>query len=254
MHPSFPQPKDQSALIWRYMDIDKFSWMTEWGRLYMPSADQLGDGFEGTTPLGDLKWWAQLTEDAENEEQKSVYQHNRRFLSKFAEKFRNHYYLSCWHMNEYENLAMWKCYTRTAEAVAIKTTYSALRDALPQYVEMGMVRYIDYDVDRLPTLNLFEYIMHKRTYFSFEREARAVAFPPPVEELGLGDFCANLFEREQTPSALVFAPPVDLKQLIHGVVLHPESDSAFMAQVTDVCARLGLPVPETSRQNRTPQF
>jgi hypothetical protein len=157
-------------------------------------------------------------------------------------------------MNEYENHAMWACYTRQSEAVAIRTTYAALRASLPHYVEMGMVRYIDYANERLPTMNMFEYIMHKDSYYSFEREVRAVALPPAVDELGGAHFSENHFESESMPGFLVYAPTVDLAQLIHGVVLHPDASQAFEAKVTDLCAENGLPLPEASRRTRSLAF
>ena len=50
----------------------------------------------------------------------------------------------CWHMNQNENHAMWSCYTKPSESIAVKTTYAALREELPQFIQMGMVRYLDY--------------------------------------------------------------------------------------------------------------
>ena len=74
---------------------------------------------------------------------------------------------------------MWKCYTNSKEAVAIKTTYKQLVDILPDYTYTGIVRYIDYSTEKLPFGNLFEYIMHKDRYYSYEQEVRGVAFPTP---------------------------------------------------------------------------
>lgn len=71
-----------------------------------------------------------------------------------------------------------------------------LRESLPTHVEMGVVRYIDYATARLPSMSMFEYIMHKDTYYGFEREVRAVATPPAVKELGLDDFKSHHFESE----------------------------------------------------------
>lgn len=149
---------------------------------------------------------------------------------------------------------MWRCYTSRPEAVSIRTTFSALRECLPNYVEMGMVRYIDYSTERLPTMNMFEYIMHKDAYYSFEREARAVAFPPAVEALGAGHFRENHYEMEASPGVLVYAPTVDLTRVIQGVVLHPEIPSEYEAKVIELCATHGLPHPERSRKNREPVF
>jgi hypothetical protein len=171
-----------------------------------------------------------------------------------AKMFRDHYYVGCWHMNPHENNAMWGCYTKKPESIAVRTTYAALREALPSYVEMGVVRYIDYATERLPTMNMFEYIMHKDTNYAFEREVRAVATPPAVEELGLSDFTSNLFESETVKGLHVYAPPVEIKKLVHGIVLHPEAPDAYVTAVRDFCDRNGIPPPELSRRTRKPVF
>ena len=86
-------------------------------------------------------------------------------------------------MNKHENYSMWRCYTDRSESVAIKTRYSVLRAMLAPQIFMGVIRYIDYSTDSLPWGNMFEYIMHKDTYFRYEEEMRVVATPPANEEL-----------------------------------------------------------------------
>lgn len=253
-HPAFPKPEDLSVNLWRYIEVAKLEWLVNCGRLFMPSADRLGDPFEGTTPSGELEWWRREAANADNDDHRRIIKHNREFLSRMAQSFRSHYYVSCWHMNQHENHAMWDCYTRQPESVAIRTTYGALRGCLPDYVEMGMVRYIDYATERLPTMNMFEYIMHKDSYYSFEREVRAVAFPPVVDELGGAHFRENHFESESKAGFLVYAPTVDLVQVIQGIILHPEASPAFETTMTDLCSKKGLPRPQASRRTRRPIF
>lgn len=252
-HPAFPQPADRSAVLWRYMEIDKLECLLDCSRLVMPSADQLGDPWEGTTPEGDLKWWRRQATSANSEEQRRVFEHNRSVLSRMAQQFRRDYYVSCWHMNPHENHAMWKCYTKHPNSVAVRTTYETLQKCLPLCVQMGMIRYIDYATERLPSMNMFEYIMHKDSYYGFEREVRAVAFTPAAE-LADNHFSEDLFAKETEPDFHVYAPMVNLKQLIHGVVLHPEATGEFGIEVDHLCTKSGLPGPEVSRRNRKPVF
>ena len=246
IHPAFPQPPDPSVAIWRYMDASKFTWLVANGRLFMPRADRLGDPFEGTTPSGELEWWKREAANADTDESRGIIEYNRSFLSRMATMLRDLYYVSCWHMSPHENHAMWRCYTTSPESVAIRTTYGALRSALPPYVEMGLVRYIDYATDRLPTMNMFEYIMHKDIRYAFQNEVRAVATPPAVKELGLDDFEQNHFESETTKGLYVYAPPVELRKLIHSVVLHPDVPDAYMESVRELCRANGLPALDRS--------
>jgi hypothetical protein len=254
IHPAFPQPLERNVTIWRYMDWQKFEWLVTNRRLFMPSASHLGDPFEGTTPNGELEWWKREAAGTDTEENRQIIEYNRSFLSRMAEALRDHYYVGCWHRNPHENNAMWRCYTTSPKAVAVMTSYAALRAALPAYVEMGEVRYIDYNTSRLPSMNMFEYIMHKDNYYGFEQEVRAVVMPPAVKELGLEDFMANYFELEAVPGFRVYAPPIDVEKLIHGVVLHPQATDIFTQNVTDLCSANHLPSPERSRSTRTPSF
>lgn len=209
----------------------------------MPAANCLGDPLEGTSPAGDLDWWRTLGETATSEEQRQTIEKNRERLSAFAKVFRPHYYVSCWHMNALESTKMWRCYTKTSEAVAVTTSYRALRTSLPAYVEIGVVRYIDYANERLPSLNMFEYITHKNIHYCFEREVRAVALPPATEGLGASHFRDNHFESETKKGFLVLAPEVDIASLIHVVVLHPESTSEFAETIRSACEDAYLPKP-----------
>jgi hypothetical protein len=235
------------------MDSEKFLWLVDCGRLLMPSADRLGDPLEGTTPAGDLEWWRRAALNAESEEHRRIIDYNRRFQSRWAKKLRSNYYVSCWHMNQYENHAMWKCYTAKPSSVAVRTTYSALRDCLPNYVEMGLVRYIDYSTQRLPSMNMFEYVMHKEAYYEFEREVRAVVLQP-VGEAEAAHFHQSRYRSESDPDLVVYAPAVDLSCLIKGVVLHPDAPAVFESQIVQLCLENGLPIPEPSRVNRRPVF
>jgi hypothetical protein len=253
-HPAFPQPEEDSVALWRYMTAEKFKWLVEYSRLFMASADRLGDPMEGTTPRGELEWWMREAANADTEERRQIIKHNRGFLSRMAQGWRSKCYVSCWHMNPYENRAMWGCYTNGPESVAVRTTYAALRANLPRYIEMGTVRYIDYAVARLPSMNMFEYVMHKDTYYDFEREARAVVLGPAGVEPWASQFHENHFQSENIPGFLIFAPPVQLSQLVHAVVLHPEASSTFEAEMIDLCATKGLAKPESSRRNRAPAF
>ena len=216
----------------------------------MPSAQFLSDPLEGTAPVGHKEWLNDLAENAESERQRQNIEENSKKFSAFSKAFRPNYYVSCWHMNAVENEKMWRVYTQTSKAVALTTSYRALRAALPTYVEIGMVRYIDYLNERLPSLNMFEYITHKNINFCFEREVRAVALPPATEELGAADFGDNHFELETQSDFRVFAPEVDIARLIHSVVLHPNSPPQFVETIRSACETSHLPTPSPSTFSR----
>ena len=254
-HPAFPQPADpQDTILWRYLDVDKFKWLVSERRLFMPAADLLGDPFEGTTPQGELQWWHDEAAKATSEEHRKILQENRAKLSAFAKAFRRHYYVSCWHINRHENLAMWRLYTQQSESVAIRTSYAVLQDCLPSHVLTGLVRYLNYTTERLPTMNMFQYIMHKRVQLAFEQEVRSVAFGLTPANLGASRLQEHLFGKEGDPGFRVYAPPVEVNRLVQSVVFHPEASPAFVLEMTAYCADHELPPPVQSELKQHPVF
>ena len=253
-HPAFPQPDDLAARIWRYMDREKFEWLVNEGRLFMPAAGELGDPLEGSTPAGEVDWWIRQAENANDDEARRIIAHNRNFLSIMATNLRSNHYVSCWHMNPTENRAMWGCYTHHPEAVAIQTNYAVLRAELPHFVQMGLVRYIDYATARLPTMNMLEYITHKNEYYRSEAEVRAVVTPSFLPQVDQDAFNDNYFQLESRPGFCIYAPRVNLATLIQRVILHPNATSIFETAMADLCSANGLPRPEKSEANRSPLF
>jgi hypothetical protein len=241
LHPAFPRP-DDAAVLWRYMPFWKFERLVTDGRLLFPCADQFTDKREGTAPQGQTTWWEQLIAQAATEDQRQIVVENRDKIAGFASAFRSNYYVSCWHMSPCETPDMWQHYASAPDSIAIRTDFASLRALLMDYVEIGVVRYIDYAADRLPSMNMFEYIMHKDIEMRFEREVRAVAFPPATAELGLTHFRENWFEGEANPRFRAFAPTGDLKSLIHSLALHPEAPTASAQCLQALCARAELTV------------
>ncbi|TAL00610.1 MAG: hypothetical protein EPO08_13050 [Rhodospirillaceae bacterium] len=237
-HPAFPQPQDLNATLWRYMDWPKFEWLVLNGRLFMPRLSLLTatDPMEGKTPAGELAWWRKAAEEADNDEKKKNLIENRKKLDAFAAMFHPRWFVSCWHMRQHENYAMWRCYTASPDAVAVHTTYSALRKCLPDHVESGVVRYIDYRREGLATMNLYQLVMHKRHYYDFEQEVRAVASEMALPQLGGDHIAGNSDER-------AYMPPIDLRHLIHGIRLHPEASESFRQKVESLASEKQLPKP-----------
>ena len=249
-HPAFPNPADRNATIWRYMDFHKFESLATTKTLYMRRADLFaGDEFEGTTPAGELEFWKVLADSAENDKDRATILHNREQLSGFAADFRDKYFLSCWHMSPEENVAMWDRYVTTSESVTIRTRFSTLKAQLLPVINVGMVRYIDYEKDRLPSLNMLQLISHKRIFYADEREIRAAMLtisPEPVFERMIGPYL--------TPNGCGYVPPIDPTMLVEGVVLHPKASAEFARKVEALCAAHGLPIPTPSRMASKPRF
>lgn len=244
-HPAFPQP-DNNPSIWRYLDLSKFEWMLENQRLFFPMAENLGDPLEGTQPIGDSNWWDDQAEKASSDKERSIITNNKNLISKISKLFRSGYYVSCWHINEKENLQMWGSYTHNSQSVAIRTSYNSIRSILPNYINIGVVRYIDYATEKLPPLNMFEYITHKHISFEFENELRVVAFPPVGNPVNEKHFKDNHCEMISNPDFQVFSPSIVVSDFILDIVLHPESTSEFSKKIVSMCEKSSLSFPKKS--------
>jgi len=246
-HPAFPQPIDLKVSLWRYLDFVKFEWFVDNNRLFFPVTKYLGNDYlEGTQPVGDQNWWQELQENAETDEKRQIIKNNRKLISKFSNGFLRHYYVNCWHMNSIENMRMWESYTKDSNSVVIRTSYNVLKESIPDYLNIGMVRYIDYSSERLPSLNLFQYITHKHISFQFENEVRAVAFPPAGDQNNVNHFQDSLFEKKGSPGFKFFAPLVDINKIILDTFLHPKSERKFRDTIIYICAKNGLTKPKIS--------
>jgi len=247
-HPAFPQPDDQNASIWRYMDVEKFEWLVINRRLFMTPALHLGDPREGLTPKGEDNRLLAAIEQADSDESRRIAEHNRQLLTKMTNAFRREYYVSCWHKNECENQSMWDCYTTSSEAVAVRTKYVSLRSSLPSFVGVGEVRYIDRAVEHLSTRrNILEWIMHKDVQFTFESEVRAVALRPLINELGAKHFDENFIELLSSPGFYLYAPQIEVCTLLECVVLHPHASTDFEKRIIKLCESHNLTVPVRSK-------
>lgn len=223
-HPAFRPPDDPDAMIWRYLDFAKFVWLLDQRRLTMPHCKLMEDPFEGSTPLAQIEQMeAKGGRDVER-------------LRRLAAEFRKGYFVSAWHMNDVESEAMWKLFSASTNAVALRSTFRRLREALPPFVGVGRVRYIDYGSETLPDLDLFQWIMHKRKSFAHEREVRAVA------SLHAPDDCGGREIRDQCDEAGYY-PAIDIPALVESVHVHPLAERWFVDLVRRVVAKYGFDLP-----------
>ena len=248
-HPSFPRPADESVRIWRYMPFERFAWLVESRRLYMPRPVQLeqNDNFEGTMPSAEAAWWDEAMRKAASADKAEIIKANKEKIMGFVRSFRSGWFISCWHMEQEENFAFWEIYGKNADSLAIVTTFAKLESQLPAHVHVGCVRYIDYEMQNfernggnLP--NLFDYIMHKRSFYRYENEVRAVAsaFSPARDGID-----ANIVNDS-------YAPLIVPSDLIDEVVVHPRASSDFFERVVEFCATHHLPRPVLSGLSKAP--
>jgi hypothetical protein len=253
-HPSFRVPEQPDLPLWRYMSGRRFRWLVENRRLYMPRIEQLAsnDAREGTMPDAQSEFWKELIAKAETPELQAQHTANFERMLGFVNAFREGWYISCWHQGESENYAFWRIYGREetacpscgcvtvtrGESVAITTRFDRLESLLPSHIEVGEVRYLDYQTEGGDLLNMFDFVMHKRRFYKYESEVRAVA-SAAWPGAGRDHISANYVEGS-------YAPPINVRSLIDEVMIHPEAKQAFRDEIADICKQHALPPPRLS--------
>jgi len=213
-HPCFPQLKDPSTSIWRYMDLAKFVALLKSRSIYLTRVDRFSDPYEGTTTLRTAAGIGQFLKNMGNV-------HDEAHVLKMLDAARQELFVSCWHVNEHESEAMWRLYCGDGGGVAIQTTYSALLEAVRwhQGVYIGKVTYVDYRNASFPDANVFYPVMHKRASFMHEREVRLVKLSPPQLD-GTQD--------------LALSVPVELENLCNAVYVSPSAPNYYFEAVRAV--------------------
>ena len=229
-HPSFPQPENVNAKIWRYMDFTKFIDMLRTGGLFFSRADKLGDPFEGSWPSINARGWR----DHASRMEALALADNREFdqsaevLSRAFRSFTKYKGVNCWHMSEVESDAMWKLYLKSNEGIAIQTRYELLRDSFSSVEEtifLGKIRYLNYETEHFRSDNLCNPYMHKRLGFQHEREIRALLIRYP--------------ESHRDPVGSGVLIPVKLSKLVEAVYVAPFCGDWVKDNVEEVIKRFG---------------
>ena len=202
----------RDAVLWRYMDFEKFVSLLDRHALFFTKTSQLGDPFEGSITKSNQNWIDREFTNPEN-------------FHTFLIERRNHMLVNCWHEDDYESAAMWSLY---GERIAIRTTCARLCQSLicDQPIHVGRVRYVDYNKIDMPMKNLLEFYLLKRLSFKHEQEVRAITSTPDP-----------MVESEGTYYE------VNLEILLEQVVIAPDSPKWFMDLVKSVSKRYNVEVP-----------
>jgi hypothetical protein len=256
-HPSFPIPDQRDVPLWRYLSGTRFRWLVENQRLYMPRIEQLtsNDAREATMPDAQAEFWKELIEKSETPQRREQNQNNFNRLLEYVDRFRASWFVSCWHQNPIENFAFWRIYGReetacpscervtvtSGESVAITTTFDKLESLLPAHIEVGAVRYVNYQTEGINRLNMFDYVMHKRDFYQYECEVRAVA---TTTDTWMSGAVRDHILANQVQGS--YAPPVNVKAMVGEVVIHPEAKQSFREEIAAICKKHALREPRLS--------
>ncbi len=160
---------------------------------------------------------------------------NIRELIEEVERIKRSTFLSCWHIEENQNMAMWKVYGQFEECVAVKTTFGKLQDVLSKNEDVlkqygfaygfKQVKYINKDQMYHP-----EYLRPRASYdsfhekcidalslkheiYSYEKELRLI--------LTMDELKKDKFNYEKGIRLKIGDKPADITNLIYQVHVNP---------------------------------
>jgi hypothetical protein len=238
-HPIFEHPTDPNVLIWRYLDFTKFLDLLETKTLFFPRADRFEDRFEGSYPRMNVVSRPEVF--LERGFSPTVAKELAASMPTLAKAMRRYTAISCWHMNPFESVAMWRLYLKNNEGIAIQPNYSRLvQQFLPLKEEIyaGVVRYIDYEKDHISDEHTtFDSFIFKRKSFEHEMELRAlIQRPPPTTSDRKWRLDVDVIKEG-------IRVPVNLESLLGSIHVAPGSPSWFVELVKSVTARYAVNVP-----------
>ena len=169
-------PRD-TAVLWRYMSLEKFVNILATQSLFFTRADKFDDKFEGHIPRQIMSIYKSAVSSSEERENLP-----KGSTLKFAYGLRKHVMCNCWHQADQESMAMWDKYHMRNSGIAIKTTMANLKNSLPDRfnVFIGEIQYLEEHnkisvLENVSIPNLVHYpYFYKRKPFEHEHEVRVL--------------------------------------------------------------------------------
>jgi hypothetical protein len=236
-HPAVTPPADPATTIWRYVSLAQFLDMLERDALWFSQLLCLADPFEGVPAEPNLEQWTRQLEElradlvADGMDPEAA---QRWSMPPSYETTRLLTCVNCWHMNEFESLAMWRIYSK--DGIAIRSTFQHLVDSVHDAKEdilIGKVLYRDRrdPASVEPLTYIFEPALRKGMSYAYEQELRAFVLQTPRHD-----------DPTTFPPGLNIVP-MHLDVLIDGVYVAPGSAGWIKELVGRIMDQYGLRKP-----------
>ena len=228
---------DRDQKLWRYIDLAKFVNMIENQKLWLARADTFDDQREGFFPDEMMTIMKSLYEKFQKE---SNQESAVRDANDFQDYLRRNTFISCWHINNDENMAMWALYGNRTTGLAIQTTVGLLEKNIkqmniepvtelerenryrskPHSFHFKKVRY-KHAEDVKGQLDYSKPFFIKRPHFAHEQEAR----------ICLNNYSATNPTKD-TPKG--YKLNININELIETIIIHPDSPDWFMGVIKSI--------------------
>lgn len=240
--------------VWRYMSLEKFDSILESRSLYFASAEQFinEDNHEGA--ITEQEYENRVSNIRKYSNNEYEVKRNLKQLEKAFKPLREYAKISCWHINENENIAMWKYYQGKDRGIAIESTSRKLERFVGSYridktygeeaIHLGLIKYIDFETESMDfrhgSLTRF---LYKRNPYSYENELRMIISLRMAKEFGV-----------KTPKEGILVP-FDFENAINRIVLPPDADYEMENKVHWILKKYNSKIPiEYSRLMKKPKY
>lgn len=220
---------DQDLKLWRYIDLAKLVSLLETKAIWLARADTFRDKHEGRFPdemrtLTEKAYETFLPDDPSPVKDANDFQD---YLLKNT-------FISSWHKNINENMAMWEIYGRdmNAVAVAVQTTVGRIKKGTDSSDLNGhslLLKPVEYEraEDVQGILPYEDCFFRKRPHFAFEQEVRISL-----------DTYSRYNPTKNTPYGHRLQCSIDV--LIESIYVHPDSAAWFEDVVNSIRTRYQL--------------
>ena len=207
--------------LWRYMDLAKLISLLEMKAIWLARADTFRDRHEGRFPDEMRAWTEKAYKEFPDDDPSPV-----KDADDFQDYLLKNTFISCWHKNVDENMAMWEIYGRDTYAVAIQTTVGRICESINSSGLKGhslILKPVVYEKseDAQGVLAYEECFFRKRPHFAFEEEVR-ISF----------DTYSPLNPTKNTPYGYLL--PANIDPLIESIYVHPDSADWFVDVVKSI--------------------
>jgi hypothetical protein len=212
---------EESLRLWRYMDLAKLISLLEKKAIWLARADTFRDRHEGRFPDEMREWIEEAYKSFPDDDPSPV-----KDADDFQDYLLKNTFVSCWHKNIDENMAMWEIYGRDTNAVAVQTTVGRIADSINSSGLSGhslLLKPVAYERSESVqgVLPYEECFFRKRPHFAFEQEVRISL-----------DTYSRIRPTKDTPYG--HRLPAFINELIESIYVHPDSSEWFVDVVNSI--------------------
>lgn len=221
VHLKIDETLEQDLRLWRYMDLAKLISLLGTKAIWLARADTFRDKHEGRFPDEMRTWIEKAYEKFPADDPSPV-----KDCDDFQDYLLKNTFVSCWHKNIDENMAMWEIYGRNTNSVALQTTVGRISNSIDSANLSGhslLLKPVVYEKseDVQGVILYEECFFRKRPHFAFEEEVR----------ISLNTY-SRVNPTKHTPYG--YGLPVLITALIESIYVHPDSSEWFVDVVNSI--------------------